>query len=89
MWSGPRNISTAMMRSFGNRPDAYVTDEPLYAHYLKVTRLPHPGAAETIAAHEADWRKAVDWLIRAGPAWQTSTWPTTSCRRSRRRGSTG
>ena len=62
MWSGPRNISTAMMRSWGNRPDAFVTDEPLYAHYLKVTGLPHPGAAETIAHQENDWRRVVDWL---------------------------
>lgn len=62
MWSGPRNISTAMMRSWGARPDTVVCDEPLYAHYLKVTGLPHPGAAETLAAHEADWRKVVDWL---------------------------
>ena len=43
MWSGPRNISTAMMRSFGQRADTIVCDEPLYAHYLKVTGLPHPG----------------------------------------------
>ncbi len=43
MWSGPRNISTAMMRSFGSRPDTAVTDEPLYAHYLKVTGVAHPG----------------------------------------------
>lgn len=62
MWSGPRNISTALMRSWGNRPDCYVCDEPLYAHYLKVTGLPHPGAAETIASHESNWRKVVDWL---------------------------
>ena len=68
MWSGPRNISTAMMRSWGNRPDAIVCDEPLYAHYLTVTGLPHPGAAETIAHHEADWRKVVAWLTGPLPA---------------------
>lgn len=62
MWSGPRNISTAMMRSWGNRGDCYVTDEPLYAHYLKVTGYDHPGAAETIAYHETDWEKVVGWL---------------------------
>jgi len=56
MWSGPRNISTAMMRSFGNRPDTYVSDEPFYAHYLAQTGRDHPGAAEVIAAHESDWR---------------------------------
>ncbi len=50
------------MRSWGNRPDTIVCDEPLYAHYLKVTGLQHPGDAETIASHETDWRKVVDWL---------------------------
>lgn len=64
MWSGPRNISTAMMRSWGNRPDTYVCDEPLYAHYLLATGTRnHPGYAETIANHETDWRKVVSWLI--------------------------
>lgn len=62
MWSGPRNISTAMMRAWGNRPDTVVCDEPLYAHYLKITGLPHPGAVEVIAHHETDWRKVVAWL---------------------------
>jgi hypothetical protein len=59
MWSGPRNISTALMRSWGNRPDTAVTDEPLYAHYLAATGKPHPGAAEVIAAGETDWRAVV------------------------------
>lgn len=62
MWSGPRNISTAMLRSWGNRPDTAVSDEPLYAHYLKATGINHPGADEVIAHHEPDWRKAVDAL---------------------------
>ena len=62
MWSGPRNISTAMMRSWGNRPDTFVCDEPLYAHYLKATGLPHPAADEIIARGETDWRKVVRWL---------------------------
>jgi hypothetical protein len=62
MWSGPRNISTAMMRSWGNRPDCFVCDEPLYAHYLQVTGFPHPGASETLAAHQTDWRRVVTWL---------------------------
>jgi hypothetical protein len=59
MWSGPRNISTAMMRSWENRDDCVVCDEPLYAHYLHVTRKPHPGIEEVIAAGETDWRKVV------------------------------
>ena len=49
MWSGPRNISTAMMRSFENRADCAVWDEPFYAHYLQATGLDHPLAGEIIA----------------------------------------
>jgi len=62
MWSGPRNISTAMMRAWGNRPDTFVTDEPLYAHYLLRTGLDHPGRDEVIASQEQDWRKVAAWL---------------------------
>ncbi|MBL8877685.1 MAG: hypothetical protein JNG88_01080 [Phycisphaerales bacterium] len=62
MWSGPRNISTAMMRSFEQRPDTIVCDEPLYAHYLKSTGIEHPGREEVIARHESDWRKVAAWL---------------------------
>ena len=60
MWSGPRNISTAMMRSWGNRPDTFVCDEPFYAHYLHATGRAHPGAEEVIARGETDWRKVID-----------------------------
>lgn len=66
MWSGPRNISTAMMRSFENRGDCAVWDEPLYAHYLKATGIDHPGRDEILAAHESDWRKVA--AACAGPA---------------------
>jgi Sulfotransferase domain len=59
MWSGPRNISTAMMRAWGNRADTTVVDEPLYAFYLKATGKEHPVAEEVIAAGETDWRKVV------------------------------
>jgi hypothetical protein len=51
------------MRSWGNRPDTFVCDEPLYAHYLQQTGLGHPGRDEVIAHHETDWHKVVDWLI--------------------------
>jgi hypothetical protein len=68
MWSGPRNISTAMMRSWGNRGDTVVCDEPLYAHYLKVTGIEHPGREEVIAHHESDWRKVAAWLTGPVPA---------------------
>jgi hypothetical protein len=45
-----------MMRSWGNRPDTVVSDEPLYAHYLVKTRVPHPGAEEVIRSQNTDWR---------------------------------
>lgn len=67
MWSGPRNISTAMMRSWGNRPDTFVCDEPLYAYYLRETGLAHPLADEITAANETDWRRVVDWLTGPVP----------------------
>lgn len=57
-----------MMRSWESRSDTFVCDEPLYAHYLKVTGLPHPGAAEVISHHEADWRKVVDGLCGPIPS---------------------
>jgi hypothetical protein len=62
MWSGPRNISTAMMRAWGNRKDTFVVDEPFYAYYLKATGKEHPGAREVIATGEIDWRKVVAQL---------------------------
>jgi hypothetical protein len=67
MWSGPRNISTALLRSWGNRPDTHVCDEPLYAHYLAQTGLPHPGADEVIRSQPTDWRRVVAWLTGAVP----------------------
>jgi hypothetical protein len=65
MWSGPRNISTAMMRSFGARPATVVLDEPLYAYYLHRTGLDHPGRAAILAAQPTDWRDVAADL--AGP----------------------
>jgi hypothetical protein len=67
MWSGPRNISTAMMRAWDNRGDTFVCDEPLYAHYLAKTGKQHPGTAEVIAAGETDVKKVVDWLTGPVP----------------------
>ena len=55
MWSGPRNISTAMMRSFGSRTDCAVSDEPFYGAFLKATGEPHPLARETIESMDCDW----------------------------------
>ena len=57
MWSGPRNISTAMMRAFENREDTVVVDEPFYAHYLAVTGLDHPGRDAVLASQPTDWRE--------------------------------
>lgn len=67
MWSGPRNISTAMMRAWENRQDCAVSDEPLYAHYLAHTGLDHPGREEVVAAGDTDWRRVVQ-AITTGPA---------------------
>ena len=53
MWSGPRNISTAMMRAWEARGDTAVVDEPLYAHYLAATGLDHPGRAAVLARGRA------------------------------------
>ena len=65
LWSGPRNISTALMYSFAQRDDTVVYDEPLYAHYLSKTpaREYHPGAEEVIATMENDGEKVVRDLI--------------------------
>ena len=55
MWSGPRNLSTAMMRSFGSRADTFVSDEPFYGAYLKATGDPQPMADEVMASVDCDW----------------------------------
>lgn len=66
MWSGPRNISTAMMRSFENRDDTTVVDEPFYAAYLAETGIDHPMRAESLASQPQDWRVVVRDIL--GPA---------------------
>lgn len=71
MWSGPRNISTALMRSFENRPDTWVIDEPLYAHYLLRTGLDHPGRDEILDSMENDWEKLTTHLT--GPIPENKT----------------
>jgi hypothetical protein len=63
MWSGPRNISTALMRAWENRDDCSVWDEPLYGYYLDATGIPHPGAAEVIAAQGTDARAIITRCI--------------------------
>ncbi len=54
MWSGPRNMSTTMMRSFGARSDTMCVDEPFYAAYLKLTGLRHPMSDEIFASQSAN-----------------------------------
>lgn len=65
LWSGPRNISTALMYSFARRSDTIVVDEPLYAHYLNETDADeyHPGAEEVLQTMETDGKKVVDWML--------------------------
>lgn len=66
MWSGPRNLSTAMMRSFSSRADTIVSDEPFYGAYLKATGDPQPMADEVIASMDSDWRSVARTMT--GPA---------------------
>tara|TARA_B100000676_G_scaffold303351_1_gene353750 strand:+ start:872 stop:1594 length:723 start_codon:yes stop_codon:yes gene_type:complete len=62
MWSGPRNISTAMMRSWGSRSDTFVIDEPYYAYYLSQNDLDHPGREEVLKEGELDVKKISNGL---------------------------
>ena len=59
MWSGPRNISTAIMRSFENREDTCVVDEPFYAYYLSHSGLEHPGKEDVLKSQSTNWDEVV------------------------------
>lgn len=63
LWSGPRNVSTALMYSFAQRSDTRVLDEPLYAHYLRVEDADHPGKAEVIQSMIDDGERVVREVI--------------------------
>ena len=64
MWSGPRNLSTALMRSFGNRADVTVVmDEPFYASYLKASNKQHPLFQEVIKSQESNWKKVIEQCV--------------------------
>ncbi|HET6629067.1 MAG TPA: hypothetical protein VFG91_04800 [Woeseiaceae bacterium] len=63
MWSGPRNISTAMMRAWENRPDTAVVDEPFYACYLEASGADHPMREEVLATGKIDWDEVVASLL--------------------------
>ena len=62
MWSGPRNISTTMMRSFSSRSDTFVSDEPFYAHYLLRTGVNHPGREEILQSYKTDYQQVISDL---------------------------
>tara|TARA_Y100001970_G_scaffold197305_1_gene240012 strand:- start:1550 stop:2260 length:711 start_codon:yes stop_codon:yes gene_type:complete len=66
-WSGPRNISTALMRSWSSRKDTFVTDEPFYAYYLKETKLKHPLYKEIIDKYSSNYDEVVNYLINRIP----------------------
>ena len=63
MWSGPRNVSTALMYAFAQRRDTRVVDEPLYGHYLRVTGAAHPGADEVMAHMSTDAGQVIAEVI--------------------------
>ena len=64
MWSGPRNLSTALLRSFENRNDTNVWDEPFYAYYLNETKLNHPMAKEIINKYETNVNKLIELVTK-------------------------
>ena len=63
LWSGPRNVSTALMYSFAQRADTRVVDEPLYAHYLRVSGAPHPGREDVLRSLDPDGERVVRAVI--------------------------
>ncbi|MEC8753821.1 MAG: HAD family hydrolase [Verrucomicrobiota bacterium] len=72
-WSGPRNISTALMRSWSSRKDTYVTDEPFYAYYLKKTKINHPMRKRIISHYPTEYNEIVNYLTNETPN-QKSIW---------------
>ena len=67
LWSGPRNVSTALMYSFAERPDTRVVDEPLYGHFLRVTGTLHPGRDEVLASVDCDGDRVMRELLAGTP----------------------
>ncbi len=67
MWSGPRNLSTAMMRSFESRGDTHVSDEPFYGCFLKESGADHPMREEVIEAMDCDWKSVMKSLRGEAP----------------------
>ncbi len=67
MWSGPRNLSTALLRSWENRPDSAVIDEPLYPWHLARTGMDHPLREEVLAVGPTDLADAIDRCLAPQP----------------------
>ena len=67
MWSGPRNISTAMMRSFSSRPDCFASDEPFYGAFLKESGADHPMRDEVVASMDTDWFRIAEAMAGDPP----------------------
>ena len=67
MWSGPRNISTAMMRAWENRADSAVSDEPFYAAYLAITGIQHPMNEAVLASQPQDWAQVAEEISGQRP----------------------
>ena len=63
LWSGPRNVSTALLYSFAQRNDTRVVDEPLYAHYLRASGAGHPGRNGVLAAQDSDGERVVRGIV--------------------------
>jgi len=79
MWSSPRNLSTAMMYAWRQRADTTVVDEPLYAHYLRVTGRDHPGRDEVLAAMESEGAAVLRDVYGEVDAQGIATAPCASC----------
>lgn len=74
MWSGPRNLSTALMRSFSSRQDCVVEDEPFYAAYLAETGFDHPGREDVLGSQSSDWREVAAQLAEGCPPDGCALW---------------
>lgn len=74
IWSGPRNLSTALMRSFSSRADTVVSDEPFYAAYLKRTGYDHPGGEEILSSQPNDWRTVAGQSSTGPPPLPRPIW---------------
>ena len=85
MWSGPRNISTALMRSFENRTDTHVTDEPFYAYFLKESGKNHPAREEILNDQSSSWETVSNTLTGAIPNQKQIWYCINSLKRKERR----